>query len=55
MIDMGGVDSSSQERTMAKLSKKAKSIKGELKARKAKVSKQEGKIKKLKKALKKVS
>ena len=39
---------------MAKVSKKAKSIKKEIKARKATVSKQQGKIKKLKKALKKV-
>ena len=38
---------------MAKVSKKAKSIKKEMKTRKAVVAKQQGKIKKLKKALKK--
>ena len=38
---------------MSKSSKKVKSIKKEIKARNVKVSKQEGKLKKLKKALKK--
>ena len=41
-----------KEAQMAKVSKKAKSIKKEIKARKTKVQKQEGKIKKLKKSLK---
>lgn len=40
---------------MAKVSKKVKSLKKELKARKAKVSKQQGKIKSIKKALKKAA
>ncbi len=43
------------ERPMAKLSKKAKSLKKEIKARKAKVNKHQGKLKKLKKAFKKAS
>lgn len=40
---------------MAKLSKKAKELKKEIKARKAKINKHEGKLKNLKKAFKKAA